>query len=172
ALKDAPDLASARQRITDALAAVAFDIEHHAGRVDSETGWSYMGIDLSPAPSPAKDASMGAAIEELTKQPFGLSGTLTAAAALKDAPDLASARQRITDALAAVAFDIEHHAGRVDSETGWSYMGIDLSPAPSPAKDASMGAAIEELTKQPFGLSGTLTAAATLTAAIRDVKVK
>src|SRR5947207_4833374 len=44
------------------------------------------------------------------------------AAALKDAPDLASARQRITDALAAVAFDIEHHAGRVDSETGWSYM--------------------------------------------------
>src|SRR6266571_3421806 len=53
------------------------------------------------------------------------------AAALKDAPDLASARQRITDALAAVAFDIEHHAGRVDSETGWSYMGIDLSPAPS-----------------------------------------
>jgi len=51
-------------------------------------------------------------------------------------------------------------------------MGIDLSPAPSPAKDASMGAAIEELTKQPFGLSGTLTAAATLTAAIRDVKVK
>src|SRR5437868_7629722 len=79
------------------------------------------------------------------------------AAAVKDVPDLASARQRITDALAAVAFDIEHHAGRVDSETGWSYMGIDLSPAPSPAKDASMGAAIEELTKQPFGLSGTLT---------------
>src|SRR5213082_3730580 len=51
------------------------------------------------------------------------------AAALKDVPDLASARQRITDALAAVAFDIEHHAGRVDSETGWTYMGIDLSPA-------------------------------------------
>src|SRR6266480_1119876 len=69
-------------------------------------------------------------------------------------------------------FPAAYHAGRVDSETGWSYMGIDLSPAPSPAKDASMGAAIEELTKQPFGLSGTLTAAATLTAAIRDVKVK
>src|ERR1700746_3558254 len=45
-------------------------------------------------------------------------------------------------------------------------------PAPSPAKDASIGAAIEELTNQPFGLSGTMTAAATLTAAIKDVKVK
>ena len=94
------------------------------------------------------------------------------AAALKDVPDLASARQRIIDALAAVAFDIEHHAGRLDSETGWTYMGIDLSPAPSPAKDTSIGAAIEELTKQPFGVSGTLTAAATITAAIKDVKVK
>jgi uncharacterized protein (UPF0210 family) len=94
------------------------------------------------------------------------------AAAVKNAPDIASARQRITDALAAVAFDVEGHAGRVDSETGWTYMGIDLSPAPSPAPNASIGAAIEELTKQPFGMSGTLTAAATLTAAIKDVKVK
>jgi uncharacterized protein len=93
-------------------------------------------------------------------------------AALKDAPDLASARQRLTDALANVAFDVEHHAGRVDSETGWTYIGIDLSPAPSPAKDASIGVAIENLTKQPFGMSGTLTAAATITAAVKDVKVK
>src|SRR5437588_479950 len=94
------------------------------------------------------------------------------AAALKDAPDLASARQHLTDALANVAFDVERHAGRVDSETGWTYMGIDLSPAPSPAKDASIGVAIENLTKEPFGLSGTMTAAATITAAIKDVKVK
>src|SRR5215471_20570809 len=94
------------------------------------------------------------------------------AAAFKDAPDLPSARQRLTDALANVAFDVEHHAGRVDSESGWTYLGLDLSPAPSPAKDASIGAAIENLTKQPFGMSGTMTAAATITAAIKDVKVK
>ncbi len=92
------------------------------------------------------------------------------AAAFKDAPDLATAKQRLTDSLAASAFDIEHHAGRVDSETGWAYMGIDLSPAP--LKDVSIGAAIENLTTQPFGMSGTLTAAAIITAAIRDVKVK
>lgn len=94
------------------------------------------------------------------------------AAAFKDAPDLPSARQRLTDALAAVAFDVEHHAGRIDSETGWTYMGIDLSPAPSPAPNASIGAAIENLIKQPFGMSGTMTAAATITTAIKDVKVK
>jgi len=94
------------------------------------------------------------------------------AAAFKNAPDLPTAKQRLTDALAAAAFDIERHAGRVDQETGWTYMGIDLSPAPSPGKDTSIGAAIENLTAQPVGLSGTLTAAATITAAIKDVKVK
>jgi hypothetical protein len=94
------------------------------------------------------------------------------AAAFKDAPDLAAAKQRLTDKLAAAAFEIERHAGRVDSETGWTYMGIDLSPAPSPGKDTSIGAAIENLTTQPVGMNGTLTAAATITAAIKNVKVK
>jgi uncharacterized protein (UPF0210 family) len=92
------------------------------------------------------------------------------AAAFKDAPDLATAKQRLTDSLANSAFDIERLAGRVDQDTGWTYMGIDLSPAPS--GNVSIGAAIENLTTQPVGLSGTLTAAATITAAIRDVKVK
>ena len=92
------------------------------------------------------------------------------AAAFKDAPDLAVARQRLTDSLAASAFDIERLAGRVDQDTGWTYMGIDLSPAPF--KDVSIGAAIENLTTQPFGTSGTLTAAATITAALRDIKVQ
>jgi uncharacterized protein (UPF0210 family) len=92
------------------------------------------------------------------------------AAAFKDAADLATAKQRLTDLLASSAFDIEHHAGRIDQETGWGYMGIDLSPAPS--GDVSIGAAIENLTTQPVGMSGTMTAAATITAAIKDVKVK
>lgn len=90
------------------------------------------------------------------------------AAAFKGTTDLAVARQRLTDSLASAAFDVQQHAGRVDQETGWTYMGIDLSPAPS--KEASIGAAIEELTKQPVGMSGTMTAAATITAAIKDVK--
>src|SRR5580692_10000746 len=84
--------------------------------------------------------------------------------AFKDAPDLATARRRLMDALTTEAFEAEAQAGRVDSETGWTYMGIDLSPAP--LKDVSLGAAIENLTTQPIGSNGTLTAAATITAAI------
>ena len=88
----------------------------------------------------------------------------------KNVPDLETARRRLMDALSNEAFAIEAEAGRVDSDTGWAYMGIDLSPAP--LKDVSIGAAIENLTTQPMGSSGTLTAAATITAAIRDIKVK
>src|SRR5277367_117340 len=46
------------------------------------------------------------------------------AAAFKDAPDLATAKRRLIDALGKVAFDAEAQAGRVDSETGWAYIGI------------------------------------------------
>jgi uncharacterized protein (UPF0210 family) len=92
------------------------------------------------------------------------------AAAFKDAPNLDTAKQRLTDSLANSAFDIERHAGRVDQETGWAYMGIDLSPAPS--GDVSIGVAIENLTTRPVGFGGTLTAAATITAAVKNVKVK
>jgi uncharacterized protein (UPF0210 family) len=92
------------------------------------------------------------------------------AAAFKDAPDLATAKRRLTDALGKVAFDAQAQAGRVDSETGWAYVGIDLSPAP--LKDVSIGAAIENLTTLPIGSSGTLTAAATITSAIKEIQVK
>lgn len=90
--------------------------------------------------------------------------------AFKDAPDLATARRKLIDTLGSEAFAVQAQAGRVDMETGWTYMGIDLSPAPH--GDVSIGAAIENLTSQPVGSSGTLTAAATITAAIKDIKVK
>jgi uncharacterized protein len=92
------------------------------------------------------------------------------AAAFKNASDLRVARQKLTDTLASAAFDVEAQAQRIDSDTGWAYMGIDLSPAP--LKDVSIGAALENLTAQPVGSSGTLTAAATVTAALKDVKAK
>src|SRR5258708_9716355 len=49
-------------------------------------------------------------------------------------------------------------------------MGIDLSPAHR--KNVSTTAALETLTVQPIGSPGTLTGAATITAAIRDIQVK
>jgi len=90
--------------------------------------------------------------------------------AFEGTTDLATAKRRLTDALAQDAFDVQALAERIDREEGWAYVGIDLSPAP--LKEISIGAAIENLTKQPTGAAGTLTAAATITAAIKDVRVK
>ena len=101
---------------------------------------------------------------------IALESANTVAAAFQGAPDLATAKQRLTDRLAAAAFAVQEQAARIDQDTGWTYMGIDLSPAPM--KNVSIGAALENLTTQPVGSSGTLTAAATVTAAIRDIQVK
>jgi len=101
---------------------------------------------------------------------IGLESANIVAAAFKDAPDLETAKHRLTDMLSEQASEIERHAGRVDQETGWTYMGIDLSPAPM--KNVSIAAALEALTAQPVGAPGTLTGAATITAAIRDIQVK
>ncbi len=92
------------------------------------------------------------------------------AEAFRDAPDLATAKQRLADTLGQHAFAVQFLAERIDRDTGWSYVGIDLSPAP--LKDFSIGAAIENLTAQPVGASGTMTAAATITAALKNIGVK
>src|ERR1700730_13870808 len=101
---------------------------------------------------------------------IALESANTVAAAVQGAPDLATARQRLIDRLGTEARNIEALAGRIDQDTGWTYMGIDLSPAPM--KNVSIAAALESLTAQPVGSPGTLTGAAAITAAIRDIQVK
>jgi len=65
---------------------------------------------------------------------------------------------------------IEATARLIEQETQWTYMGIDLSPAP--LREISIGAAIETLTGAKVGSSGTMTAAATVTEALRAVPVE
>jgi hypothetical protein len=105
---------------------------------------------------------------------IALESANTVAAAFQGAPDLNTARQRLIDRLGSAARDVQELAGRVDQDTGWTYMGIDLSPAPMPSagNNVSIAAALETLTAQPIGSPGTLTGAATITAAIRDITVK
>ena len=103
---------------------------------------------------------------------LGLESANVVAAAFHGAPDLATARQRLINMLGESARDIERHAGRIDMETGWAYIGMDMSPAPLKDAAVSIGAAIENLTSQPVGYSGTLTAAATITSAVKDIRVK
>ncbi|MGH9862975.1 MAG: DUF711 family protein [Candidatus Acidiferrales bacterium] len=73
-------------------------------------------------------------------------------------------------ALGEQARAVEAVAQSVAEETGWEYKGLDLSPAP--LKEVSIGAAIEKLTGAPFGASGTMTAAAAITQALRSIPVK
>ena len=101
---------------------------------------------------------------------IGLESANVVAEAFRGTTDVDAARQKLTGMLSSEALEIERHANRIDQETGWAYVGIDLSPAP--LKDVSIGAAIENLIAQPFGSAGTLTAAATITAAVKAVSVK
>jgi uncharacterized protein (UPF0210 family) len=56
---------------------------------------------------------------------------------------------------------------KVAAESGWSYVGLD--PTPAPLGDVSIGAAIEAFTEAKFGSSGTLTAARVITTAVKAV---
>jgi uncharacterized protein len=59
---------------------------------------------------------------------------------------------------------------RVAAAHGWTFMGVD--PTPAPLGDVSIGAAIETYTGVAFGGSGTLTAALVITTAVKAVPVK
>src|SRR5215467_8371493 len=81
--------------------------------------------------------------------------------------------QAITDLTAAItryASVADKVGNQVATETGWSYAGVD--PTPAPLGDVSIGAAIEALTGAHFGSGGTLTAARVITTAVKAVPVK
>ncbi len=97
----------------------------------------------------------------------GLESVNTVAAAFTGATDIANAKRRFIDLYFPQAFDIEDIGEKLDAMFNWSYLGLDMSPAPG--KDSSIGTAIEALSKQPVGTSGTLTAVATVTAALKEI---
>jgi uncharacterized protein (UPF0210 family) len=76
----------------------------------------------------------------------------------------------LTAALTKHATVADKIGSKVAAETGWSYAGVD--PTPAPLGDVSIGAAIEDFTGAKFGSSGTLTAARIITAAVKAVPVK
>ena len=59
---------------------------------------------------------------------------------------------------------------QVAAAKGWSFMGVD--PTPAPLADVSIGAAIETYTGSKFGSSGTMTAALIISTAVKAVPVK
>jgi uncharacterized protein (UPF0210 family) len=100
----------------------------------------------------------------------GLESANVVAAAFASASDPAAAGKALETALGDHARKVEQIARQIEAKTGWKYMGLDLSPAPS--KDVSIAAAIESLTHARFGSSGTMTAVATITSVLRSLPVQ
>ncbi|MBS1857941.1 MAG: DUF711 family protein [Acidobacteria bacterium] len=88
-------------------------------------------------------------------------------AAVRD-PGLAE--DRLAAALTKHLLPAEAAAVRIAAQTGWSYEGID--PTPAPMGDNSIAAAIEAFTGAPFGAGGTMTAAGIITRAVKSTPVK
>jgi uncharacterized protein (UPF0210 family) len=80
------------------------------------------------------------------------------------------AEEQLKNVLSLYATEIEKTAMEISGTSGWKYGGLDLSPAPM--KDVSIGGAIENFLGAPMGSSGTLTATAIITRALKAIAVK
>lgn len=87
----------------------------------------------------------------------------------KDKGNVDAAVADLTLALTRHALVADEIGKRVAAETGWTFVGVD--PTPAPLGDVSIGAAIESFTGARFGSSGTMTAARIITAAVKAVPV-
>lgn len=76
----------------------------------------------------------------------------------------------LRDALNRALRPIERIGSEAALDLHRTWLGIDTSPAPS--LDRSIAAAIEALTKLPFGAASTLNTCATITAALKSLEVK
>ncbi|HKD82472.1 MAG TPA: DUF711 family protein [Candidatus Angelobacter sp.] len=84
--------------------------------------------------------------------------------------DLNSAGAQLTTALGEQARQVEAIAREVGASTGWKYQGIDMTPVP--LKDISIGGAFESLLHGQIGAPGSLSAAYTITSAVKRVPVQ
>lgn len=77
---------------------------------------------------------------------------------------------RVRATLNAELAPVERIAAAFAMKEGWTYGGID--PSPAPGMDRSIGAAIEAMTGVPFGESSTLNACAAVTEALKSLNVR
>ena len=101
---------------------------------------------------------------------IGLESALLVHDAFEGASDPAVGESRLRDSMSTLYAPLETVALAIARDTGFAYLGIDSSPAPS--NDASIAVAIETLTGVPFGGASTLQACAAVTAAIKSLRVR
>ena len=84
--------------------------------------------------------------------------------------DPAEAEKHLSDVFATYTKQAEAVATQLAKTTGWTYEGIDATPAPS--TDRSIGTAIESFLGAPFGSVGSETASGIITRAVQSTPVK
>jgi uncharacterized protein (UPF0210 family) len=84
--------------------------------------------------------------------------------------DPRTAGKALADALTLHMRAVEAAATKAAAGSGWTYAGID--PTPAPGGQNSIGTAVESFIGAPFGSPGTETAAGIITRAVKDVAVK
>jgi uncharacterized protein (UPF0210 family) len=84
--------------------------------------------------------------------------------------DPLEAERHLAAAFSKYTKEAEEVATAIASRTGWTYEGIDATPAPG--GDYSIAGAIESYTGAPFGSVGTMTAAGIITRAVQSTSVK
>jgi uncharacterized protein len=84
--------------------------------------------------------------------------------------DWTNAKENLKQTLESKLRPVENIALSIARSTNWIYNGIDTSPAPG--LDASIGQAIETLTKHPFGGPSTLRACALITDVLKNLDLK
>ena len=100
----------------------------------------------------------------------GLEGANVVADVFAREQDPQKAEKALAAALAKHLRDAETVATRVAAGSGWTYAGID--PTPAPLGEVSIGRAIENFTGAPFGSHGTMMASAIITRAVQSAPVK
>jgi len=91
-------------------------------------------------------------------------------AAFEGRQDFNDGKQRLKASMESVLGPVAALATELAQSAGWNYLGIDTSPAPG--LDASIGRAIEALTKTPFGGPSTLAACAAITDVLKGLNIK
>ena len=90
--------------------------------------------------------------------------------AFEQSHNIEEAKTKLKTLLEAELGPVEKLALGIGRTEHRQYLGIDTSPAPS--KDASIGAAIEALTRVPFGSASTLAACAAITEVLKSLRIK
>src|SRR5712692_5066694 len=90
--------------------------------------------------------------------------------AFAQSKDIEEAKAKLKTLLESELGPVEKLALGIAQNEHSQYLGIDTSPAPS--KDRSIGAAIEALTRVPFGSASTLAACAAITDVLKSLNIK